>query len=196
MLSSDDANVKSFFRKGEPDQGMVQVKSSYFTPLFNRNGRFKKRFFFQLNGTFGINQRNNKIVDIRDKNGIRVLRSHQLRGQSKVYINTTYAIFSPWKPLGFRMAFSGRLDVGVVANNTSDLLKQDPYWGLGCLIEANNENLIFGILQLGVNYFPNAPDDVSNIGITVGTRRSFAFRDFAPRKPAVARFGDRIVRED
>jgi hypothetical protein len=186
----------SFFREGKLDEGMLQIKSSYITPLLGREKRFKQRFVLLLNGTFGINQRNNRIVDIRNRNGIRALKSHQLRGQAKAFMNSTYIVFSPWKLLGFRLAFSGHIDVGFVAKNASELLKQDPYWGLSYLIEANNENLIFGVLQLGISYFPNTPDDVSSIGFTVGTRRTLTFRDFEARRPDIARFGDFIAREE
>lgn len=192
---SNEYSFGSFFRNGKTDQSAVHIKSLYFTKLLSRRKRFKQRFFSQLNGTFGSNRRANEIVDIRNFNGIRGLRSHQLRGTSKLYLNTTYAVFTPWKLIGFRFAFAGNLDLGYISEKRNELFDEQLYWGTGITVEANNENLIFGILQLRISYFPNTPDDVGNFGISAGVRRSITFRDFAARTPMVSPFEDFIVEQ-
>jgi hypothetical protein len=189
---SNEYSIGSFFRGRKSDQGIFELSSFYFTRLFGRNKGFKKRFFLQMDARIGNKRRNNEIVDLRKQNGIRGLRSNLLRGYSKLYINSTYAVFSPWKLLGFRLAFAGNLDLGYVSSQTKKLLKQDPIIGIGCGIEANNENLVFGILQLQLSYFPNPPDDASAIGISAGVRRTLKFKDFAARKPSLIDFADQI----
>lgn len=91
---------------GEWTQSAVDVDLRWFSPLFIM-GRSRVRQFLMLNYTQGWNRDtgNDESIRFTRRNGLQALKEHVI-GTNRTVLNTETVFFTPWQPLGFRIAFS------------------------------------------------------------------------------------------
>ena len=186
---SNSYSVGTYLLGGHFEQSMVEASSTYFTKLYGSRKGFRQRSFVHLNGVLGYKRRANEVVSISDEAGIRGLKSEGLLGYSSFVVRYSHLLFTPWKPIGFQVAFGGFFDIGYVAEQAHELFSGRPYTGLGIELQVNNEDLVFGTLRLRLAFYPAAPPDASSFSLGGGGARSSAFSDFAARPPAVLAYG-------
>ncbi|MDE6446129.1 MAG: hypothetical protein K2L06_04625 [Alistipes sp.] len=125
----------------------VDVDLRWFSPLlvFRRS---RIRQFLMLNYTQGWNRDtgNDESVRFTRRNGLQALKEHAI-GTNRTVLNTETVFFTPWQPLGFRIAFFGFADVGSIGYSP-DLFRNEFFASLGGGIRLRNERLIFSTLQI------------------------------------------------
>ena len=106
---------------GRWSRSAVDVDLRWFSPLFIM-GRSRVRQFLMLNYTQGWNRDtgNDESIRFTRRNGLQALKEHVI-GTNRTVLNTETVFFTPWQPLGFRIAFFGFADFGLIGRspNTS-----------------------------------------------------------------------------
>ncbi len=139
------------------EQGVVNARANYFTPLFILN-RFKFRHFISLNYVRGIRRFEDEFIGINDREGIRGFRSNLPVGQQKVILNYEADVFTPYFLYGFRFVGFGFIDIGMVGPEYKKWHDGDFYSGLGVGIRIRNERLVFETISIRLGYYPNHPE--------------------------------------
>ncbi|WP_304953247.1 hypothetical protein [uncultured Alistipes sp.] len=132
---------------GRWSRSAVDVDLRWFSPLFIM-GRSRVRQFLMLNYTQGWNRDtgNDESIRFTRRNGLQALKEHAI-GTNRTVLNTETVFFTPWQPLGFRIAFFGFADFGLIGRSPNTF-RNDFFASLGGGIRIRNEHLIFSTLQI------------------------------------------------
>ena len=186
---SGSASVGSYIdpATGVWSRSAADIDLRWFSNLFIfRRNRIRQ--FLALNYTQGWNRGtgSDETVRFTTENGLRALREH-LVGTNRAVLNTETVLFTPFQPLGFRFAFFGFADFGLLGDHANPFRNEfSASFGVG--LRIRNERLIFHAIQI-------------QLGIAVGKRgwldsryfrisnqpRMEDFR-FLPQKPETAGF--------
>lgn len=170
-------------------QAAVNMKFDYFTNLL-RMGRTNIRQFVSINYVKGWNRAEgvDEWLRITRDSGPRGLRGYT-RGRERAVINTETVVFTPWQPLGFRIALYGYIDAGFIGNDRN-VFRNDFYSTIGIGIRLKNEMFAFGILQLNLSVALNGRGFMRNdewIVVNDGRRFQQPWRYIAER-PAIVEY--------
>lgn len=176
-----------FFKPGRFEQGMVDFKVNFISPLFEFLN-VPSRQFIKLNYTVGLNRFENEFLLLRNDNGIRGFGSRIGKGTQRLTLSTENVLFQKRAILNFKTSFFSFFDLGLVGDANKLIFKSDYYAGLGFGIRVRNEHLIFKTLQLRLAYYPNHPSDVGAFGFILDEVSRTRFYSFQPREPEPLRF--------
>lgn len=120
------------------------------------------------------------------ENGLEALKEH-ITGTNRMVLNTETVLFTPYQPLGFRIAFFGFLDMGLIGYSPN-IFKNDFFTSFGLGIRLKNERLIFSAiqLQLGVAFGKRGLVESEYYRISSQTRLE-QYR-YLPKRPEVVGF--------
>ena len=168
------------------------IRTTYFSNLFNI-GNLKTRQFLHVDYTRGISRfygvgEEGESIFLDENNGIRGLSSREMKGTSRLVINIETVAFSPLYLYGFRFAFYGFYDFGVIGDARESIIGDQTFSGFGLGVRIRNENLVLNSISIRLGYYPNLPAnaDVSYWLIT-GQQRT-RFENFRPREPQIVPF--------
>lgn len=176
----------------DPDNGMwqrsaVDVDLRWFSNLFMLR-RSRIRQFLSFNYTQGWNRWEGSDESIRftDENGLQALKEYVI-GTNRMIINTETVLFSPYQPLGFRIAFFGFADFGLLGYSPN-IFKNDFFTSFGVGIRLRNERLVFNTIQirLGLAFGKNGLVDCDYFRVSNSTRlEQYRYR---PTRPEIVEF--------
>ncbi len=172
---------------GKWNHSAVDIDLRWFSHLFIA-GRSRLRQFLMLNYTHGWNRGtgNNESIRFTRRNGLQALKERIL-GTNRAVLNTETVLFTPWQPLGFRIAFFGFADLGLIGYSPN-AFKNDFFASLGGGIRIKNERLIFSTVQirLGVAFNKNGLADSEYFRLSNSTRlEQYRYR---PTRPEIVGF--------
>ena len=123
------------------------VDLRWFSNLFMLR-RSRIRQFLSLNYTQGWNRLAGSDESIRftSENGLQALKEYAI-GTNRMILNTETVLFSPYHPLGFRIAFFGFADFGLIGYSPN-IFKNEFYTSLGIGVRLRNERLVFNTIQI------------------------------------------------
>lgn len=138
----------------DPQSGMwyhnaIDIDLRWFSNLLAVR-RSRIRQFLTLNYTQGWNrgQGNDESVRFTRTNGLQMLNEYMI-GTNRVVLNTETVLFTPYQPLGFRIAFFGFADFGLIGYSPN-AFKNDFVSTLGMGVRLRNERLVFNTVQIQV----------------------------------------------
>jgi hypothetical protein len=172
----------SFWNKSGFEQGIVDVKMNFISPLVTF-WNLPSRQFVKLNYTLGINRFDVENLLLLNSDGIRGFGSHIEKGKQRLTMNLENVFFQKKSILNFRTALFSFFDFGVVGPSNQSIFKQTFYSGIGVGLRIRNENLIFKTIQIRFAYYPNHPNDVSFFGFILDEVSKNSFYSFQPRGP-------------
>ena len=180
-------NLGSFFNHGKPEQGAFQTQLLFFSALHTHN-RFKYRNFINLIYLHGINRLAGEYTTISNRGGIEGLTGRSLRGNDKLVLNLESVLFSPYFVLGFRFAFFGSVDLGLV--NQVGLKPADArlFSGLSLGVRIRNDRLVFNTFIVRFSLYPGKPGDGTAQNFIIDGVPRARFNDFFPVKPSIVEF--------
>ena len=180
-------NVGSFFRQKNPEQGVISITSSYFSPLLQL-GKRNFRHFISANYTSGFDRFDYEYIDINNSNGIVGVSSNQLHGTKRISLGFESIFFSRLDVIGFRAAVFGFANFGMVNYTNKELFKGTVYQGYGIGFRFRNENFAFNTFQVRIGYYPNIPEIATPLRSEFGDIPSLRFQDFDISEPEVVMF--------
>lgn len=179
--------VGSFWRKTGFEQGIVDVKVNFISPLFTF-WNVPSRQFVKFNYTLGINRFDIENLLLLNSDGIRGFGSLIEKGKQRLTMNLENVFFQKRSILNFRTAIFSFFDVGLVGPANQSIFKQPYYAGIGVGLRIRNENLIFKTIQIRLAYYPNHPDDVNFFGFILDEVSKNKFYSFQPQGPEPLKF--------
>jgi hypothetical protein len=177
----------TFMHQGLMEQGALLVQLRYFSNLHNYN-RFQYRNFVNLAYLHGINRFTGEYTGVENNGGIVGLTSQSLRGKDKIVLNLESVIFSPFVLLGFRFAFFGSIDLGLVVSENSKITDSRLFSGLSAGVRIRNDQLVFNTFVIKFAVYPGMPEDGTARNFIVDSMNRLRFNDFFPYKPAIVSY--------
>ncbi|MBN1144979.1 MAG: hypothetical protein JXA72_11185 [Bacteroidales bacterium] len=177
----------SFVNKGLMEQGAFRLQANYISPLYHPN-RFQFRHLISYLYVHGINRYRGEFVSVENRSGVTGLSSPLMRWNDKLVLNLETQIFSPYKLLGFRFAFFGRFDLGVVTAEKLSMDETRLFMGISTGVRMRNEQLVFDNIVIRVGIFPGMPHDATASYFNIDYLARSRFQDFLPSKPALAEY--------
>ncbi len=147
-----------FYNSSAFEQSILGINSKYFTHLINA-GRFKYRFFSDINYKLGIRRFEDEFISIQNNEGIIGLKSERLKGTQKLTADFELIAFTPYYLYGFRFAIFGSINMGFIGTSNDLILSNRLYSGIGAGIRLRNERLVFNTFQIKFTFYPAAPVD-------------------------------------
>ncbi len=176
-----------FLKKDYIEQGVINFRADYFTPLFIIN-RFKFRHFISANYVQGINRFEDEYIGIGDDDDIRGFRYGLPLGTKKIFINYEADAFTPYYLYGFRFVFFGFMDFGLIGPDIKKLHDGLFYSGFGIGARIRNERLVFETISIRLGYYPNHPDKDIPLFLHVSGEKRLNVENFNVTKPRIASF--------
>ncbi|MCM1150726.1 MAG: hypothetical protein NC209_01925 [Alistipes sp.] len=174
-------------RTGAWNRNAVDIDLRWFSNLFLLR-RSRMRQFLMLNYTQGWNRGtgNDESIRFTHRDGLQALDERAL-GTNRMVLDTETVVFTPWQPLGFRIAFFGFADFGLIGYAPNPF-RNDFFASLGGGIRIKNERLIFNTIQirLGVAFGKNGLAGSEYFRLSNSTRlEQYRYR---PSQPEVIGF--------
>jgi hypothetical protein len=177
-----DVEFGTFFNQKQTRQGTLKVQFRGFTRLYTQ-GRFQYRNFFNLTYINGFRRNEDEYTSLENRGGITGLTGESLRGREKIAINLESVIFSPYRLLGFRFAFFGSFDFGMIRKGQTGLFQSRPFSRLGVGVRIRNEQLVFDTFELRFSLYPGIPADGRPSYVQAGTVPRLRMTGLLPDKP-------------
>ena len=132
---------------GKWNHSAVDVDLKWFSNLFLLR-RSRIRQFLAFNYTQGWNRGfgSDEMIRFTRENGLQALKEH-VTGTNRMLLNTETVIFTPYQPLGFRIAFFGFADFGLIGYS-ANIFQNDFFTSFGVGIRLRNERLVFNTVQI------------------------------------------------
>lgn len=175
------------FATGRWTQSAVDVDLRWFSPLYVwRRGHIRQ--FVTLDYTLGWNrlEGSDEVLRFTEQNGLSLLRE-DIVGTNRMVLNTETVFFTPYQPLGFRIALFGFADFGLLGRD-ANIFRNNFYSTFGLGIRLRNERLVFSTIQLrlGVAIGKGGWQDCRYLQASNGTRLE-QYR-YLPRRPEIVHF--------
>lgn len=180
-------SLESFLYNQRFEQGSLELDFRFFSPLIDLK-RWKFRQFINVSYDYGIGRLPFEFVDIRDRNGIRGLKSNTLRGTQRFLMNIETVSFTPLEALQFRFALFGFFDFGLVNNGEREIFREKSQTGIGLGVRIRNDNLTFRAIEIRFAYYPDAPIGVPMTDLDLSGNSGFRFTDFILNRPSPTEF--------
>jgi hypothetical protein len=181
------ADFGTFLNQGKTEQGIFQFRIQRFSRL-HRYHNYQFRNFITLNYADGINRFEGEFLSLENRGGIAGLRGNDMRGIDKMALDLESVIFSPFKFLGFRFAFFGSVDLGLISDDKDLFRDPEVYSGLSIGVRIRNDQLVFNTFEISFSVYPGMPADGRGKYFTIGSLTKIRFDDFFPDKPDVVRY--------
>ena len=168
-------------------QSAVDVDLRWFSNLFMLR-RSRIRQFLSLNYTQGWNRLTGSDESIRftDENGLQALKEHVI-GTNRMILNTETVLFSPYHPLGFRIAFFGFADFGLIGYSPN-IFKNEFYTSLGIGVRLRNERLVFNTIQIRLGIAFGKPGLVESEYFRLSNATRLEQWRYRPTRPEIVTF--------
>lgn len=184
-----DVAVGSFFDLAThaPFHSALKIKFDYFTNILGR-GKFKLRQFVSLNYLNGWNRSEGfrEAIWFTRESGPRDMQRSPI-GSDRLVVSSESVVFTPWQPLGFRIALYGFADVGFLGFNKNVFLN-GCYATIGLGVRMKNEMLVFGTLQFNLFVSFGRGGLMSNEWIQLTSERRIQVERYIPSKPEIVQF--------
>ncbi|MGB3179839.1 MAG: hypothetical protein WBB45_00505 [Cyclobacteriaceae bacterium] len=179
-----ELSVGGFFRGRGIEQGALDTKADFFTPLLPISN-YRLRQFITVKYTNGIRRFNHEVITLEEENGIRGLRSFDLRGSRRFSVNLESVVFTPYSLIGFNMAPYLFADLGFISGKGQSVFDGQFYQGFGFGVRLRNENLAFKTFHLRFALYPNIPRGANGTLLELGGTEQVNFGDFDIGAPEV-----------
>ena len=86
------------------------------------------------------------MIRFTHDNGLQALKEY-VTGTNRMILNTETVVFTPYQPLGFRIAVFGFADFGLIGYSPN-IFKNDFFTSFGLGVRLRNERLVFNTVQI------------------------------------------------
>lgn len=165
-------NLGSYFQNRKPEDALLQANWRYFSPAYSL-GRFKLRTGFMLGYSRIFNRKFSDWMEI-SSNYIPGLKVISLAAKKRNHAEVETRLYTPWAPLGFRLAPFASAQVAALYCTTCEE-RANRYYGFSAGLRTRNENLIFGTIDLKFTLIPR--DELGESKFSIRLRQNLRIRD-------------------
>lgn len=165
----------------------VDVDLKWFSNLFMFK-RSRIRQFLAFNYTQGWNRGtgSDEIIRMTRINGLQALKEH-VTGTNRMILNTETVFFTPYQPLGFRIALFGFADFGLIGYSPN-IFKNDFFTSFGFGVRIKNERLIFNTIQIRLGLAFGKRGLVESEYVRVSNQTRIEQYRYRPTRPEIVGF--------
>ena len=165
----------------------LSARITYFTNLMG-SGRYPVRQFLTLNATRGWN-RLDGFRETLEFNSVADLRGmkEEVYGTNRMVLNTETVFFTPYQPLGFRIALFGFADFGLIGYSPN-IFKNDFFTSFGFGVRIKNERLIFNTVQIRLGLAFGKRGLVESEYVRVSNQTRIEQYRYRPTRPEIVGF--------
>lgn len=186
--SAFNLETGGFINKGKVEEGVIGAQWLFFTNVFTIKS-FKIRQYMMNRAKIGYNRLPWEKITLNRGDGLRGFNSNIVGGTQKYILNYELDIFTPYKPLGFRLVPVIFADFGLLGTQDHTIFRSPLYQGYGFGLKIRNEKLTFTTFQISIHFFPNAASFGTNNFSFIQTQHSFYdFQSFQFSQPYVIPF--------
>ncbi len=178
------ASVGTYVKQRQAQQGIIGFQGFYFSKL-SQIFHSQTRQFINVGFTYGINRDAVDYLNISGREGILGVNSDGLRGDKRLTFGYESVLFSQKSIVGFRVAYFGFVNLGLVSLKGKSLIASKLYQGYGIGLRIRNENLVFNTFQIRLGYYPNIPDITENLRFAFDGSQPLRLRDFDISAPSI-----------
>lgn len=173
-----EVRIGGYPRRGDIEQGVVRLRTLYFTNLLHAEG-FQFRQFFRAAYTAGIHRYADDGINFEGDEGIRgVVYNRDVTGNKRFLLNLESVVFAPWRAHGVTFAFFTFVDLDFIGEGRESLLVQRGYSGLGLGVRLYKKGFGFGPVQLRFAWYPSLPIDHDEFSYTAFVEDRFESIEF------------------
>jgi hypothetical protein len=177
----------TFIRDGKPEQGVLSLKTLYYSNLFNI-GKQRVRNFLTIEYTRGYNRYSDEFLNIPGENGFKGFRNDSIHGGQRIRLGLESVIFNPVNFYGFRFAFFGFANIAFLAGTNQIISSGYTVPGFGLGIRIRNDNLVFKTFQVRFGYYPLAPEYSDIKYLIISGEQLLRPKNFEPGPPALVQY--------
>lgn len=185
-LYSFDVGLGSYVNGGGFERGLFKLGLHHISNLQSL-GSWRFRFYNDINYVTGIRRYPTDYLYFEDYD-ILGFNSDTLRGNQKLSTSLSATFFLPYIKKGFRMALTGFVDLGAIAQENSSIFKSRTYWGLGVAVNLRNDNIVFKNISLRLSFYPSPPNDMRGFQASMSGNLQNGFYDFQVYRPRVIEY--------
>ena len=181
------AGLNGYLKDCRIEEGMFLSNLNFFTHLRDFRNR-QVRSFISTSYSIGIRRNPLEYLTLRKDNHIRGFTSQNVQGLQRLSLKLEHVIFIPREIYGFKTAFFGFADLGIIGSNKHIIFNEDYYTGLGLGIRLHNENLVFDTFRLRLAFYPLHPQTMGLVGFILDEQSKTRFNSLEPTDPRPAMF--------
>lgn len=174
--------ANGYLKEGRFEEGLIIADMNFFTRL-KQSGNKQVRSFANMNYTIGIGRYPLEYLTLSRNNYIRGFTSKEAIGQQRLSLKLEHVVFMAHEFYGFKTAFFGFADLGIIGSNERIIFRENYYSGLGVGVRLHNENLVFETFQLRLAFYPFHPDDMGFVGFILDEQPKTRFNSLEPTAP-------------
>lgn len=142
-----DLTLGSYFGGGKLWRSAINIQTRWFSNLYPVHRSYLRQFL-TFSYTNGWNQGAGAgALIIFNEDTRPVTFNRYAAGSSRLLMNTETVVFTPLKPIGFRIALFGFVDAGFIGLD-DDPFRNDFFGTFGIGIRLKNDRLVFNAIQL------------------------------------------------
>lgn len=151
------AAAGSFFSTSDAEEALVLGEANFISNAFS-GPTTRMRQYINFRYKLGINQLPGRFLDFNNIDDIVSLSGSSFRGKERLLINMENVYFSNRKFLGYRLAGTLHMDMAWIADENSDIFREQMYYGVGGGMKLRNDRIIFKTIELKMTYYPDVPN--------------------------------------
>jgi hypothetical protein len=148
--------IATFFHENYTEQGILMARASYFSNLLYL-GSNRLRNFIKVDYTRGFDRFYDESLSFVREDGFSGFKNDSVSGAQRLSLGLESVLFSPINFHGFRFAFFGFADLGILFGTNEFVRNGEVLSSIGLGIRIRNDNLVFNTFQIRLGYFPNLP---------------------------------------
>ena len=176
-----------FIGNNKFERGILKINTNFFTNLLVV-GSYKFRQFIYFNYTKGFKNYKDEYLDLNDLTAIHDHENDSLNSTQKLSLRFESVCFTPYYLIGFRFAFFGFLDFGMIGSTTNIIFNNPLYSGLGFGIRFRNEKFVFKTFQIRFAFYPWLPENAKTDLISITENINFRPANFNNKSPEIITF--------
>lgn len=178
----------TFFNQasGLPEQGAINMRLNFFSPLFNI-GSWHVRQFLYSSGTWGLNRLWGEREQIAYNSYARVRgmgASMANFGSNRLTLGGETVLFTPIFLYHFRFAFYVWGDIGILSFDPN-VFKGEIASAVGIGVRIKNERLIFNNIQLRLGFSLRRPEHMGYEMFSVSDEEVWRLNPYRPEVPQI-----------
>jgi hypothetical protein len=178
------AGISTFSNNHNLEQGMLLLRSTWFSNLFYLNA-YRMRNFVMADYTRGFDRNTDEYLVYDKGNSFSGFRNDSVGGAQRLSLSLESVLFSPGNLYGFRFAFFVYGGLGYLFGTNEFARQGEILSSIGLGVRIRNDNLVFNTFQIRLGFYPNLPQYSSVNYLIFSGEQLLRPDNFDPGPPSV-----------
>ncbi|HJU45909.1 MAG TPA: hypothetical protein VJ647_03950, partial [Chitinophagaceae bacterium] len=172
----------TYISKKKWEDASILAGTNLYSRLYIFNN-FKLREYLKFSYTRLFNRVTSEPLRINNPLGLQHFSTDSVLGAERLSLYGETYMISDSKLFGFRLSPFAFVNATMITPEKEQLFKSGIYTGLGGGLRVRNENLVFGTIELRVNYFPRTAYGMNSFRIRLTSNIRFRYNSRYVKAP-------------